>query len=251
MLYIKNSHERDGRIRLDTNNHVYRIDNKETYKSVTTVVHEHFEHFDCDKIIKKMKSGKYWGNSKYYGMSDQEIKSKWNNEKLNASSKGTLLHENIESFFNSIDINDNSIEFQYFLNFMKNHPNLKPYRTEMRIFDEKTKVAGTIDMLFINEYNQICIFDWKRCKQIRKHNTFKKFANSTIIKHIPDTNYWHYCLQLHIYRNILCKNYFKEINISKDMFLVVLHPNNKNYFKIKIEDVSKEANDILENNLSV
>jgi hypothetical protein len=34
------------------------------------------------------------------------------------------------------------------------------------------------------------------------------------------------------------------------MFLVVFHPNNRSYLKIKVADVSKEANNILENNLS-
>ena len=35
-------------------------------------------------------------------------------------------------------------EFKYFLKFKNEHPNLIPYRTEWRIFDEEYQIAGTI-----------------------------------------------------------------------------------------------------------
>ena len=110
----------------------------------------------------------------------------------------------------------------------------------MKIFDEISGIAGTIDMIFKDENGKLVLFDWKRSKKISKYNIFNKYSTSDFMKHIPDTNYWHYSLQLHAYRYILSKHYFKDTDISKDMHIVVFHPNNKNYIKIKVANVSKE-----------
>ena len=46
-----------------------------------------------------------------------------------------------------------------------------------------------------------------------------------LISHIPYTNFFHYSLQLNVYKRILEKNYNKKV---KEMFLVCLHPENFN-----------------------
>lgn len=48
-------------------------------------------------------------------------------------------------------------------------------------------------------------------------------AHTECIKDLPDCNFWHYSLQLNVYRKILREKY--DINITK-LCLVVLHPNN-------------------------
>ena len=59
---------------------------------------------------------------------------------------------------------------------------------------------------------------------------------------LPDTNYWHYTLQLNIYRWLLEKNY--GIKIS-EMALIVLHPNNKNYKRYKLNHLDDEVEEIM------
>ena len=44
---------------------------------------------------------------------------------------------------------------------------MKPYRTEMMVFDEHVKIAGSIDMLFENKDKTLSIYDWKRSKKIK------------------------------------------------------------------------------------
>ncbi|MEJ6571491.1 MAG: hypothetical protein QNL39_05840, partial [Akkermansiaceae bacterium] len=82
-------------------------------------------------------------------------------------------------------------------------------------------------------------YDWKRSREISK-NGFNKFATTSCIKHLSDSNHWHYCLQLNIYKAILEAKY--GIKVS-EMKIVCLHPNNKNgnYQCIEMADLSDEV----------
>ena len=110
--------------------------------------------------------------------------------------------------------------------FIDAHPHLKPYRVEWMIFDEEVRLAGSIDFVAENPDGTLTIYDWKRCKEIKKTNRFGTFALTECISHLPDTNYWHYALQLNTYKTILERKYGKTI---KQMMLVALHPNLPTY----------------------
>ena len=119
MLAQQNKHKRDNRVVLDVKSHTYYVDKKNKFISVTTMIHKHFEQFDCDKVIQKMRKGKNWLSSKYVGMSDIEIKKQWNNTKHESLQKGLRLHENIEDYMNGDNVSDDSDEFKYFFVFSK------------------------------------------------------------------------------------------------------------------------------------
>ena len=55
------------------------------------------------------------------------------------------------------------------------------------------------------------IYDWKRSKEIKKTDRFMKFATTECIDDIPDTNFWHYSLQLNTYKALLEKCYGKKV----------------------------------------
>lgn len=240
-----NQHPRDLEITFDEGPHIYTINGDSSYTSVTTFNHSHFEHFDADKIIDNMmKNSEKWRKNKYYGMTKDEIKGLWNKNGKDASEAGTKMHYDIECYYNNCANENDSIEYQYFLEFAKNHSNLKAYRTEWMVFHEDYKIAGSIDMLFENEDGSLSIYDWKRCKDIVKSNNWNKYSHNELIDHLPDTNYWHYCLQLNTYKYILENKYDKTI---KDMYLVCLHPDKKNYEKIKVCDLQKEVKLLLNN----
>ena len=135
------------------------------------------------------------------------------------------------------------LEWQYFINFIKDNLHLKPYRTEWLVYHEDVKIAGSIDMVFENPDGTLSIYDWKRAKNITRINNFNKFAISKQICHLPDSNFWHYALQLNTYKTILEQKYDKKI---RDLFLVRLHPNAEelNYELIKLPDLCIEMNDL-------
>jgi L-asparaginase II len=98
-------------------------------------------------------------------------------------------------------------------------------------------------MIFRNPDGTLLIYDWKRCKNIKKDNRWQQ-ATTDCVSHLPDTNYWHYSLQLNTYKYLLEKNYNEKI---AGMFLVCLHPNNanKSYIKIEVPDLGDELKDLM------
>jgi len=239
-------HERDTRIQFDEGPHIYTIDGSSAgYVSVTTFNHANFEHFDADAIIKKMMSSNRWPQNKYYGQTPDEIKAGWEKNRDEAANAGTKMHYDIECYYNECPNENLSIEYEYFNNFLKAFPELKPYRTEWTVFQEDLKLAGSIDMVFENPDGSLLIYDWKRSKEIVKTNGFNKWGQKECIDHLPDTNYWHYCLQLNTYKAILEEKYGKTVT---DMYLVCLHPENKNknFQRIKVVDLQTEVKALFE-----
>jgi len=261
------THARDALIEFDAAPHKYTCAGEGGYMSVTTWNHSHFPHFDADAIIKKMRLDK--PTCKYYGQTPEQIKAGWDQNRDEAAALGTAMHAAIEQYFegkqssplqpplceggcpanelqnvkpdasakggNSCGLPPN------FILFLKDHPDLRCYRTEWMIFDEDVKIAGSIDFVSENADGTLTIYDWKRCKEIKKTNSFGDSALTECIAHLPDTNYWHYALQLNTYKTILERKYEKKV---KAMFLVGLHPALPSYQLLKVPELRQEMEDL-------
>ena len=248
VLKDKNFHERDDKITFNSSNHRYLINNEEGYTSVTTWVHSNFEPFNSEEVIDKMMKGSNWTKSKYFGKTKDEITQEWSLNGKESSSLGVDLHFYIEMFMNQETKKDrpthkdlldhyhncsyeifepfrthNELEWEYFLAFVANNPDFVPYRSEWMVFHENIKICGTIDMVYENDDGSLTIYDWKRCKSINKYSYGKNSINPKM-SNIPDCNYFHYLLQLNLYKFILETKYDKVV---KACYLVKLHPNNR------------------------
>jgi ATP-dependent exoDNAse (exonuclease V) beta subunit len=157
------------------------------------------------------------------------------------------MHYDIECFYNGIIPENNSKEYHYFQNFHNDHKNLKPYRTEWMIYHVPLKLAGSIDFVVLNDDGSLDILDWKRCKDIKKYSPWDKYAITSEIDYVPDTNYWHYSLQLNTYKYILEDQYEKKV---KNMYLICLHPDNDGYQKIKVPDMQNEIRQLMKNRIN-
>ena len=153
-------------------------------------------------------------------MSKAEIKKSWNDNGDNAAKLGTEMHKMFEDYYNGEAIVGTGVEYEYFQNFIRDFPHLKPFRSEWTVYDEALKLSGSIDMLFINEDGTLSIYDWKRCKSVEKFVSYNQFALGPV-SHLPDTNFWHYSIQLNTYKLIIERNYGYTI---KGMYLVCIHP---------------------------
>ena len=267
VLSSRNAHPRDKNIQFFEENHKYVILDEPgaEYTSVTTWNHSHFPKFDADKIIENMMKGRGWKyGHKYWGQTPEQIKDSWNVNRDSVANAGTDLHYRIECFNNNkvlskgytnkelyelymIDNRETHDaeppEWQYFINFVRDHPDLKPFRTEWCVYHEDVKISGSIDMVYENPDGSLSIYDWKRSKNITRINLYNKFAITQEICHLPDSNFWHYALQLNTYKAILEQKYDKTI---KDLFLVRLHPGaeEKNYELIPLPILSTEIDDL-------
>lgn len=256
MLHLINKHHRDDDISFKEETHEYFFKGEKIPTSVTSFIHMFFSNFNASEqaeniIKKKCKNETY---ERYKNMTKQEIINKWNEDSKKASSYGTKLHADLESFFNLQDpsilefknykgYQKNYKEYDYFLTFLadKHLESLKPYRTEWMIYSNSLGIAGSIDMLFqskINE-NEFVIYDWKRSKEIKYTNNYSHGKGPVVS--LDDCNYNHYCLQLNMYKYIL-ETYYNMIVV--DMYLLVLHPNYSNYVQIQVP-VMKEYIDNL------
>jgi hypothetical protein len=260
MLSQRNHHPRDELIIFEENGHKYKIQGDETYTSVTTWVHNQFEEFNADKIIDKMMSSKKWPKSPYFGKTKEEIKEQWANNASSVTSDGIKLHHDIENFMNQVvnmekithadllecysksEPQNHSVEWDYFLRFIKTTPQLVPYRSEWVVFNEDIHICGTVDMVYEKADGTLMIYDWKRCKEITP-NGWSKFSTTETLQHIPDSNFWHYALQLNMYKFIIEEKYNK---IVSNICLVKLHPNNKTctYEIIPLPILKKEILDL-------
>jgi hypothetical protein len=237
-LATQNAHARDPYIEFDEGPHIYTVHGEGGYTSVTTWNHSHFSHFDADLIVDRIMRSKKMSTDptyKYYGMTRQDILASWDKNRDAAAGAGTQMHYDIECFWNGVPNENDSIEYGYFKNFVRDFPELRAYRTEWMIYYEELKLSGSIDMVFENpDDGTIQIYDWKRSKEIKYEDEFGgKTANKECIGDMPDTNFWHYALQLNTYKRILELKYGKTVT---GLYLVIMHPDNygKNYDRIEV-----------------
>ncbi len=272
MANSKNAHARDALIEFEVGPHKYTCAGEGNYISVTSWNHTHFKAFDADAIIKKMNLTN--PKCKYYGQTPEQIKAGWNQGRDEAAALGTEMHAAIEAYYlggtplqppieegrmQGADADSGYIDntnpdasantpagggsggvSPHFSAFVADHPNLRCYRTEWMIFDEDVKIAGSIDFVSENADGTLTIYDWKRCKEIKKTNSYGDYAITECIAHLPDTNYWHYALQLNTYKTILERKYGKKVQA---LFLVGLHPNLPSYklYKVPVLEQEMEA----------
>lgn len=245
-LLQQNIHPRDKHIEFDEPTHIYTIDGDSNYKSVTTWIHDFFPYFDADHVIAKMRAGKNWGPSnKYYGLTNEEIKEGWKQNGQEAAMLGTAMHLNIEYFYNDQPFTpgfEDTPEYQLFQEYQSDHLLYKPYRTEWTVYSKKYRLAGSIDMVYIDpdDPDKVVLADWKRSKEIRYSNKWEKGFGP--LAETDNCNYNHYCLQLNLYRLILEKYYRKQVT---EMFLVILHPNQNTYIKIVVPRIWKPIMEML------
>lgn len=252
-LAVQNEHERDKHVHFDEPTHIYTVKGQTFgYISVTKFLHEFFPHFDAEATIRKMMRSPNWPNSKWFGMTAEQIKAAWDANGKEASGAGTAMHLAIEQFLNGAahlipaEILETA-EWKYFQNFWKDHGHdLVPFRTEWEVWSEEYRLTGSIDMIFYRKSDDsYVIYDWKRSKQIKTTNEFggKGFYP---LDHLPDCNYWHYTLQLNVYRWFLETYYGLKIS---DMYLIILHPDNKNYRRMQLNRLDEEVEDMMNSRL--
>ena len=233
-----NKHSRDSLLQFDSENHIYTVNGCE-FKSVTNIVEECFEQFDADYWAKKKASS--------LGMTPQQVKDMWERRGEESRNLGSQMHEKIERFYLGLP-NTPDETYNLFCQFTKSH-HLKPYRTEWGIYDEDSKVAGTLDFLNYDD-GVFTIYDWKRSNKIivngqpEKNSRWGKKAFSPI-DHVHDTTYWHYALQVSIYHYILEKNY--GINVSAGR-LAVFHPDYNRPYVVDVPYMRDEVMAVLRKN---
>lgn len=219
MLAREHPHARDADISFDPVLHAYRIRPApgrpflgRHVMSTTALVAAHFPAFDADQIIARHWRG--WqldAGSRYHGMEPRAIKEAWRRKGEEARRLGTALHALIEDSLNGTERDGSPTglerEWALFQRFRATSCWV-PWRTEFAVFDEASRVCGTIDALVRTLDGGFVILDWKRtakdlCAGARDWGRRGRGACADT----PDTPHHRYSLQLSIYRVILETRY--------------------------------------------
>lgn len=186
-------------------NHLYVDSQQRRYTSVTTLIGKCFEKFDSEKIA-KAKAAREGGDYK-------ELMNQWQQIGKAAANSGTRLHENCENqilgrleLIHKPETPEEQIKFKYasdiVTGLLNDSSNIK-FEPEKLIFSPRFLIAGSVDLLVHHDDGTFTIYDWKNVKEIKQNAFMDKVGTIDATAKIPDSNYWHYALQLQLYEIIL------------------------------------------------
>lgn len=228
----RNKYLRDDLLSFNKERHTYMVNGK-VLDSVTSLVTNSFPKFDTEEQAKHVASRN--------GMDIQEVIEMWEKKGKQSREQGTLLHEKIEKYYQGIDSPDDPA-FQLFKQFARKIT-LKPYRTEWGVYDNDLGIAGSID--FVDCQNgEYSIYDWKRSDKLVanglpvKNNKYGEKGNYPF-EHLDNSPYYHYALQLSIYKYILERNYgIKVVHLRLGIF----HPSYVKPYLLEMPYLGDEVN---------
>ena len=216
--------------------HTYTV-NGLTLQSVTNLVENCFPKFDA-RAHAKYTAAKM-------GMTIDEVIAMWEHKGKESRDLGTMMHQKIEKYFQGVDSSEDD-SFKLFKAFA-NQITLNPYRTEWAIYDIDYNIAGTIDFVDYQD-GKYTIYDWKRSDKLIANGMpikISKYQEKGLypLGHLEDCAYYHYALQLSLYKFILEKNYDMAVN---DLRLGVFHPTYNKPYVLKMPYLENEVNTLME-----
>ncbi len=226
-------------VSFDEPSHTYYYKNR-TMTSVTTAVSNCFPRFDRGGNISIELAKKK-------GITVKELKAQWKAK----AELGTEVHSWCEYFVNGCATtpevySSEALKYAEIVpEFVKGVFDLSNVLyAEFPVYNGKFSVAGTCDLLVYDPIEDcIDIYDWKTNDTIYSPGVkFGKYGFDRLCG-VPDTNYWHYALQLSVYKYILTQYGFK---VGK---LRLLHITPESQQVIDLPYLSDEALIVLEMNL--
>jgi len=202
------NHILDNDIVLNEELHEYRlIDRPEaSFTSVTTYVEHFFEGFDALKIATKLVNN----HPKYSDHTIESLMAEW---KATAD-YGTRVHHEIEKWIKErIEPEDKkAIHGRDWLAQYELRSDMDVL-SEVIVYSTELSIAGTVDILAKdNATGEYDIIDWKTSKKIETASYRKKMGTHPSTRHVMDCNFYHYSLQLSLYRYILEQYYGLKIH---------------------------------------
>ena len=234
MKYSKNK-----KVSFDPKTHSYFLKDQRL-TSVTTIINKFKNEFDSDFWSKKIALKE--------NTTQEVILKKWKEKAFKSTEIGTAIHKIFEDYTNSkycftngrLDFEYNKLKSEFMADFnLKKEVALQfindffiterliPIESEFIVYNDF--LAGQIDMVCKDQEGNFYIVDFKTNEKIDTYSYGKKMKG--VFSHLDDSNYFHYCLQLSIYKKML-----KEYEINKT-FLV--HITAEKYNFIECHDVMK------------
>lgn len=185
-----------------------------TWVSVTSLVSKFKEHFDADAIAIKSSKNK---KSKWYGMSPEDIKTKWKNESDRAIELGTWYHNQREAdILDCKSINREGHDLPIYKSLevdgIKTAPEQKLTEgiyPEHFVYLKSAGICGQSDRVEVVN-GKVHVYDYKTNKEIKKesYRNWEGISKKMLVPvdHLDDCNFNHYSLQLSFYMYMIIKH---------------------------------------------
>ena len=254
----------DENLRFVEDGHAYYVRNGNAFlrhrgHSVTGILKKVFPREPFDKLATFTKYQASWRKdetSKYHtavaGKSDEEARASVFKMFDDARDLGTLLHLVIELYLNKVPKEkvpeEIATEFQHFLNWMEDNPNLEPFRTELGVLAKNDQGAvvmvGQADAVFLDKTtNKYVLVDFKRTDKdlTQSAPNYNKYGVD-VMQGVPFNPFFEYSLQAWLYASMLQKS--TELEVSHCL-LLQLFPTFPNYKVITCKHFQDHAEMIL------
>ena len=198
----------DKNIVLDKAVHEYSLQTQPdlVFTSVTTFIDGFFESFDSEKIAAKLVKT----HPRYADRTVESLIAEWDA----AGQHGTDVHEEIENWIKN-GVEPGKTKAAAGVSWLKNYQKKSDIQvlSEVIIYSTELKMAGTVDVLALDKTTgNYEIIDWKTSKRIDTSSYGNKTGTSSVTQDVPDCNFYHYALQLSLYRYLLEEYYGVRIN---------------------------------------
>ena len=232
--------------------HIYTYDGKVRLLPVSSLIAYFFDEFNALQMA--------FQQCERYMIPIEESLDKWERTGRLASEVGTFVHAQTENYFrdgtfetlcslcfgNETETISVVRERDHFLHFVKDY-DIHPYRQEWPVYDTELNIAGTIDMICKNADGTFTIYDWKRSSKVVNAlgQPFTEGFGGKMSKNgisLPDTSFYHYCIQQNLYRYMLETHYGLRV---RAMNLVVLCPDYPTYYVVPVPRMEEVVSQVI------
>ncbi len=184
-----------SKVVFEPKSHTYTfLPTNKKFISVSTLVSKYKPVFDPNNEILKRCALKE-------GISEEELKQRWEDKKNIACEFGTKIHADIENFIKTGDIVNNENK-----EFVKQFSKIKfkgKLFSEVLLYSDLYSIAGTTDLIQVLDKRSLVIWDFKSNESIKKKAYWKPEYMFYPLNHLPNLNFFHYRLQLSTYSLLL------------------------------------------------
>lgn len=209
------------------------------YVSGTTFISSFFPEFDPYGTIAESCARKR-------GITKEEIQAEWAEKAKKSCIYGTKIHETCEDTLKGakklrnkpLDDREKATMKNAILMCRRLLEKGDPEGIEKIVFDERLGIAGTVDLLMRSKKDgRLWILDHKSNSSIDLENRYDAFAKPPIC-HVPDTNFWHYSLQLNLYEYLMKSAGY--VSPEEEIGKAILHITENGVKTYRIKNMQKE-----------